>query len=183
MRSIRLFYRIVLLLFAGTFFVTRADAQKIGLKTNALYWATTTLNAGLEIAMSPKTTFELNGAYNPWTFADDKKMRFWLVQPEARYWFCESFEGHFLGIHLHAAQYFGGFGQTRYDGYLAGGGITYGYDWILSPRWNLEAVIGIGYVHLWYYKSPRIYCEKCKVPGCLNYFGPTKIGLSLVYFF
>ncbi|WP_299100630.1 DUF3575 domain-containing protein [uncultured Alistipes sp.] len=161
----------------------QGHAQKIGLKTNILYWAATTPNIGLEIAMSPQTTLEINGAYNPWTFADDKKMRFWLVQPEARYWFCERFEGHFIGLHLHGAQYFGGFDQTRYDGYLAGGGFTYGYDWILSPHWNLEAVIGVGYARLWYDKSPRIHCEKCRTSEHRNYFGPTKIGISLVYLF
>lgn len=162
---------------------TRVHGQKMGLKTNALYWAALTPNIGFEFAMSAKTTLELQGAYNPWTFRGDKKMRFWLVQPEVRYWFCEKFEGHFLGLHLHGAQYFGGFKKNRYDGYLAGGGITYGYNWILSPRWNLEAVIGIGYARLWYDKSPRIYCEKCKTPGHKDYFGPTKIGISFVYVF
>ena len=53
-------------------------------------------------------------------------MRFWLVQPELKYWFCEKSEGHFVGMHLHGAQYFGGFKKKRYDGYLAGGGFTYG---------------------------------------------------------
>lgn len=108
-------------------------------------------------------------------------MRFWLVQPEVRYWLCEKFEGHFLGFHLHGAQYFGGFDRYRYDGYLAGGGMSYGYDWILSPRWNLEAVVGIGYARLWYDKSPCIYCEKCRIPEHRNYFGLTRIGLTLVY--
>lgn len=161
----------------------KGNAQQIGIRTNALYWAATTPNIGLEVALSPRTTIGVDGAYNPWTFPDDKKMRFLLVQPEFRYWFCERFEGHFIGAHLHGAQYFGGFEKTRYDGYLAGAGITYGYDWILSPHWNLEAVIGIGYAYLWYYESPRIYCEKCKFPGDLHYFGPTKVGLTLVYVF
>lgn len=182
MKSGRAFYQIVLICVLSLF-ATTVRAQKIGVKTNALYWIAVTPNVGVEIAMSPKTTFEFSGAYNPWTFADDKKMRFLLIQPEVRYWFCERFEGHFIGIHLHGAQYFGGFTRVRYDGYLAGGGFSYGYDWILSPRLNLEAVIGIGYARLWYDKSPRIYCEKCRIPETLNYFGPTKVGLSLVYLF
>lgn len=182
MKSRIFFYRMAILcvLFLGTM---QVHAQKIGIKTNALYWAVLTPNIGLEIGMSPKTTLEFNGAYNPWTFADDKKMRFWLVQPEFRYWFCERFEGHFIGLHLHAAQYFGGFGQTRYDGYLAGFGFAYGYDWIISPHWNLEALIGVGYARLWYDKSPRIYCEKCLISEQRNYFGLTRLGVSLVYLF
>lgn len=110
-------------------------------------------------------------------------MRLWLVQPELKYWFCEKFEGHFVGLHLHGAQYFGGFKDKRYDGYLAGGGFTYGYDWILSPRWNLETAIGLGYARLWYKESDRILCLKCYENKHKNYFGPTKVALSLIYNF
>lgn len=157
-------------------------AQNVAIKTNTLYWLTTTPTLGVEFSLSSKTTFEVVGAYNPWTFKDDKKMRFWLVQPELKYWTCEKFNGHFIGLHLHGAQYYGGFSSKRYDGYLAGGGFTYGYDWILSPHWNLEAAIGIGYAHLWYKESPRIPCEKCYERKYKNYFGPTKIAISLTYF-
>ena len=110
----------LLLLLAATALTRTVQAQDVALKTNALYWATTTPNLGLEFALKPRYTLELAAAYNPWTFKDDKKMRFWLVQPEARYWFCEKFEGHFVGLHLHGAQFYGGFKDKRYDGYLAG---------------------------------------------------------------
>ena len=106
------------------FISTLAHSQDFALKTNVLYWAAATPNLGMEVALSPKFTLDLSGAYNPWTYKDDKKMRFWLAQPEVRYWFCEKFEGHFIGIHAHGAQYFGGFCEKRYDGYLAGGGVS-----------------------------------------------------------
>ena len=113
----RIFFSIFFLLLFKT-----AYSQDFSLKTNALYWAAATPNIGLEVAVSNKVTLDVGGAYNPWTYSDDRKMRFWLVQPEARYWLCEKFEGHFFGVHLHGAQYFGGFTDKRYDGYLAGGG-------------------------------------------------------------
>ena len=141
----KLFFLCALLCFGGN-----GNAQNVALKTNMLYWGTTTPNASIEVGLSRKFTTDWQLAYNPWTFKDDRKMRFWLVQPELRYWFCESFEGHFVGIHLHGAQYYGGFSDKRYDGYLAGGGVTYGYNWILSSHWNLEALIGAGYARLWY---------------------------------
>lgn len=72
------------------FTCTAAWGQDVALKTNGLFWLTTTPNVGVEVALSPKYTLELAGAYNPWTFKDDKKMRFWLVQPELKYWFCEN---------------------------------------------------------------------------------------------
>lgn len=169
------------LLAIGLVQITRA--QEVAVKTNALMWATTTLNAGVEVALSPKYTLELAAAYNPWTFKNDKKMHLWLAQPELKYWLCEKFEGHFLGLHLHGGQYYGGFSKKRYDGYLAGGGFTYGYNWILSPHWNLEAAIGLGYARLWYTESPRIPCEKCGEEKHKNYVGPTKAAVSLIYLF
>mgnify|MGYP000024328284 FL=1 len=174
-------YKVLLFFLLALGLAQTAKSQDVALKTNTLMWATTTPNLGLEVALSPKYTLELSGAYNPWTFKDDKKMRFWLVQPELKYWLCEKFEGHFIGVHLHGAQYFGGFKKKRYDGYLAGGGFTYGYDWILSSHWNLEAAIGIGYARLWYEESPRVHCEKCGEDKHKNYFGPTKAGVSLIY--
>ena len=164
-------------------FAQGSQAQEVALKTNGLYWLTTTPNVGIELGLARKVTLDLSAAYNPWTFKDDKKMRLWLAQPEVRYWLCERFEGHFVGLHLHGAQYYGGFSDKRYDGYLAGGGLTYGYSRILSPRWSLEAVIGLGYARLWYKESPRIPCEKCHEKKQTNYFGPTKAAVSIIYQF
>lgn len=101
-------YKVLLFFLLVLWVAQTAKSQDVALKTNTLMWATTTPNLGLEVALSPRYTLELSGSYNPWTFKDDKKMRFWLVQPELKYWFCEKSEGHFVGMHLHGAQYFGG---------------------------------------------------------------------------
>ena len=66
---------------------------------------------------------------------------------------------------------------------VAGGGITYGYDWILSPHWNLETLIGIGYARLWYKQRPNLPCAKCFSNKTENYFGPTKLALTVTYLF
>lgn len=76
------------------------SAQNVAVKTNLLYDASTTINLGVEIGLSPKWTLDLSGNYNGWTFNENKKWKHWLAQPEARYWFCERFNGHFLGAHL-----------------------------------------------------------------------------------
>lgn len=159
-----------------------AEAQNPAIKTNGLYWAALAPNAGVEFEVGKKTTVEIFGAYRPWTLRTPDA-RFWLVQPEGRYWLCEPFEGHFFGIHLHAAQYYALSRQKIYDGYLAGGGFTYGYDWILSPHWNLEALIGVGYARLWYKLRPNRPCAKCFSNETQNYFGPTKIAVTISYLF
>lgn len=65
------------LVFAIALAVRTLNAQDVAVKTNALYWALTTPNAAVEVALSQKVTLNLLAAYNPWTFADDKKMHFW----------------------------------------------------------------------------------------------------------
>lgn len=173
-----------ILLFA-TFFcllLPAAKAQNVAVKTNILYLGFATPNAGVEFNTGKRTTLELSGAYRPWTILN-QDARFWLVQPEVRYWLCESFEGHFFGIHLHGAQYYAYLKEKIYDGYLAGCGITYGYAWILSPHWNLETVVGVGYARLWYRQGPDLPCEKCFGNGAANYIGPTKLSISISYIF
>ena len=173
----------ITLILLGLSWNSNLSAQDFAVKTNALYWMTTTPNAAFEFAAGRKLTVNLAAAYNPWTFSNERKMRFWLAQPEVRYWLCEKQEGHYVGLHLHGAQFYGGFNDKRYDGYLAGAGISYGYNWILSPHWNLEAAIGLGYAYLWYKESDRIYCEKCHTDKTKNYVGPTQAAVSLVYVF
>ena len=164
-------------------FLHTAEAQHFAIKTNSLYWAVLAPNVGIEFGVGRNMTMDLSGVYKPWNLRNDNDARLWLVQPELRYWLCEPFEGHFFGVHLHGAQYYAYFNQKIYDGYLAGGGITYGYDWILSPHWNLEALIGIGYARLWYKQRPNLPCAKCFSNKTENYFGPTKLALTVTYLF
>lgn len=157
-------------------------------KVNLLSYAATTLSIGGEVKTSVRTSIDLSVLYNPWSFQDNKKMKHVLIQPEGRYWFCETFHGGFVGMHLHYGKYnVGGIGFTdymkehRFDGWLVGGGISYGYHWILSGRLALEATIGIGYTYLDYGVYP---CEKCaeKIKDkSTSFFGPSRLGVSLIY--
>lgn len=84
-----------------------ASAQQVGVKTNLLYWATTTPNIGTEIAVGKKHTAQVFFGLNPWkqSGGDQSSIRHWLVQPEYRYWFCQSFNGWFLGAHAMGGQF------------------------------------------------------------------------------
>ena len=74
-----------------------------------------------------------------------------------------------------------GMDKYRYEGSLYGGGISYGYQWVLGKRLNLEATIGLGYARIEYdkyeYQAGGDFIKK----DTRNYFGPTKAGLTLVY--
>lgn len=191
---------VVLLIFAS---VGIASAQKVALKNNLLYDATATPNLALELALSKKTTLDLYAGYNPFQILDNnRKWKHWLFQPELRYWFCESFNRGFIGLHLHGGQMnIGGImlpkvGYTtpsenfkdmnlyRYQGWFAGAGVSIGYHWILSDHWNLEASIGGGWAHLWFDKYDCRDCGKKLAPDQKgDYFGLTRATLSLVYLF
>lgn len=190
--KVRLFLFVSCLL---SFFCSRA--QDVALKTNLLSDAMANVNAAVEIGLNPKWTLDLTGDYNGWTIKGHK-WKHWIAQPEARYWFCNRFAGHFLGFHAVGGQFnvgnidlnvkflgsdFGKLANNRYEGWGVGAGIAYGYDWILDKHWNLEAEIGIGYVYLNYNKYK---CEECgsKIgKDHHNYFGPTKAAINLVYLF
>ena len=134
-------------------------------------------------------TMALNGAYNAWKFGNDMKLNHYLIQPELRYWPCRKFEGHFPGVHGHYAYYnvgqipfFSGMEDIIYRGDLYGGGITYGYHWVLGDRFSIEAVIGGGYARMEYDKYRCAGCGERMGHYKRNYFGPTRAGVSLIYF-
>ena len=169
------------------------NAQKAAVKTNFAYWGTAgSPNAGLEFSLGKKTTLELGGGFNLWEFNDNKRAKHWLAQPELRYWFCESFNGHFIGLHGHGAKFnVGGwdipvgrlkaFKDHRYEGYLYGAGLSYGYQWVLSPRWNMELSLGGGYARIHYNQYPCATCGTKEAEGDYNYWGVTKAAVSLIY--
>lgn len=174
-------------------------AQNLAIKSNLLYDVSATVNVGLELGLSDKWTLDMSGNFNGWSTSGEKKWKHWMVQPEARYWLCDKFSGHFFGFHLHGGQYnIGGlkngiqflgidFSQLtdyRYQGWFAGAGIGYGYSWILGRHWNLEAEIGLGYS---YTRADKFECadcgEKVEEDRPHHYVGPTKAALNLIYVF
>ena len=171
------------------------ETPYFALKTNILHDLTTSLNLGVEVRLGRKITLDVPFTLNPWMYnkEDNMKFKFFLVQPELRYWTCEAFNGHFFGLHGHYAYYNVGhlptppFSETmnlyRFEGQLAGAGISYGYHWLISPRWSFEAEIGAGYARLWYDKYPCQTCAKLLTSEKKNYWGLTRAGLSFLFLF
>lgn len=185
---------IALMLSMGSIFTARA--QQAALKTNLLYDATTTPNLGVEVSMGRRSTAQVVYALNPWKFshAETKQLRHWLLMPEYRHWFCQKFNGAYLGVHALGGQFniggidlplpvFDDLDQNRYEGWFAGAGVTFGYQWLLSRHWNLEAGIGLGYLRFHYKQFPCTECGALIQETNKNYFGPTKLALSVMYCF
>lgn len=188
-------FYIILLILTGC--SLQIQGQKAAVKTNLLYGAYTyTPNLSLEVALGGRSTLELGGGYNWFNLKgssqDNKKQVHWLGEIEYRYWFCSKFGGHFMGVHALGTQYnISGhklpllFGKDsdlhRYEGWGAGAGISYGYSFYLGKHWSLEAEIGAGYARLHYDKFDCVNCGRKQATENRNYFGPTKVGISLIY--
>lgn len=172
-------------------------AQDVNIKTNIIPDAALSPNLGVEVGLAPHWSVDLTGQLNLWTI-NEHKWKHWYVQPEARYWFCEYFAKHFVGIHLMGGQYnFGNIKNNinflgtdlsrltdhRYQGWAVGGGIAYGYSFLLNRHLNLELEIGIGYLYTEFKEFECKECGKEVGKGHHNYYGPTKAAINLVYVF
>ena len=177
---------------------SRAEAQKLAVKANALSWLTTTPQAEVEGAVGAHWTVGLAGSWNPWTFGGNKKFKHWEVRPGGRYWLWETFNGHFFGLNAEYAQYnvvgmkatpfglmFSDADEKRYEGSFFGAGVSYGYSWMLSPRWSIEAEAGFGYRYVNYRSYDCVTCGRPTIDGDpqqhKSYFGPTRVAVSLIF--
>jgi len=174
---------VILLLFLAPI---QSSAQQMALKTNLLYDVLLTPSLGGEIKLGKNWTASLMCTYNPIKYGDHKWKNF-SFQPEGRYWFHRAFTGPFVGVNF----LWGGFNIDRMhigglygkhrQGPIVGGGITVGYQHILSDRWSMEFVLGWDYVHATYdqywegdnpYKDGRFTADL---------FLPIGTGITMVY--
>lgn len=187
----------VLVLTVGAMLGVRG--QNVGIKTNLVDDALLDLNLGIEIGLAPRWTLDVPVSLNTWELDNGNRWKHFVVQPGARYWFCDRFGGHFIGFHAHGGLYnVGGFDgklnflgsdwrkikDYRYQGWFVGGGVSYGYAWMLGRHWNLEAELGVGYAYTRYDKFRCTGCgKKIETDQPHHYVGPTKAAINLVYLF
>lgn len=138
-------------------------------------------------------------------YEHDAKMKHWIIQPELRWWTCEKFNGHFFGLHAHSGQFNvggltflpdgwadgftdnegvlhpDGIQHKRFQGWLLGTGVSYGYHWILNDRFSLDFTLGLGYAYLSYDKYGYQRCDPKEAEKFMHYLGPTKIGITAVF--
>ncbi len=173
--------------------------QTIAVKSNLLYDATASINLGIETDLSLKWTAELSGNINAWDMSHGRKWKHWFIQPEARYWFCDHFAGHFVALHAIGGKYnmgglnnsisilgadFSKLSDSRYQGWFAGGGIAYGYALPIGVHWNIEGELGIGWIYTRYDRFECAGCGKKAEEGkSKSFIAPTKAAVNLVYVF
>lgn len=174
--------------------LANSQAPRLAVKSNILYWATVTPNAALELRLAKRWTFDAEVGLNPFKNEKDdgshgKELRHFRLHPEVRYWFCEAYYKHFIGLHVPYVIYnvsdisWLDCDNVRKQGWGAGIGVSYGYAWALSKHWNLEATVGAGWLHLDTKTYPCASCGTQRSHARKNYFGPTQAALNLTYIF
>ena len=80
-------------------------SQKVAVRLNALPATDGAFGAGVSYGRGNKSTVELAGSLRPWKRSEMYVNRYWLIQPEYKYWTCQKFNGFFWGGYLNGAQF------------------------------------------------------------------------------
>ena len=182
----------ILFLLLLLFRLADLHSQTLAVKNDLLTGALSSPNLSVEVKLSDRFTLEAGFHYNPFPAGGDKRWKHWFVQPELRYWMCQPFGGHFFGAHLMYGVYnagdmilplglFKGVRSSRYEGDFLGLGVSYGYHFILSPRWSIETSLGVGFLHIGYERYRCLHCGEQTGGGYKNFIAPTRAAVSLVY--
>ncbi len=187
-----------------------AKHDRYALKMNMLYGiGLMAPNIGLDVAIGEHTTIGVAGGYsnwhNMWDFSDKgpdydpgntykRRLDHFSAGAEFRYWFRRRFEGHFVGVNALWTKFMVGEAKvpplfekmTENDGYLYGGGFTYGYLWQIAPRWGVEFTIGAGIAIVEHDQRPIDFGEGSFALGDPERFrktfvGPTSAGITIVF--
>ncbi len=152
------------------------------LRTNLLYWLTGVPNAGAEWRPSGNVGILLNMGWNHWNWqGEERHYRLWAINPEVR-WYLGQEKRWFIGGEFHTGQYNFKFGDTGRQGPFSGAGVTSGYRLYLSPMFDMDFSLGLGYTTTKYDEYTYFNEVNIKKQTGLTkkIWGPTQVGISLV---
>lgn len=176
--------------FSGMFFLlflffiicntTDLRAQLVTVKTNMADWMTASPNLSAEFVLSDRLSIDMSATASPFKIKDDLYFRHIRLQPELRYWLMSPLTKHYVGFTAFYSTYDVRYKKRGYFGDSYAAGLTYGYNWILTRRWNFELNTGLGFVR---YRLARY--TPGKAHGTPNETGwkiaPVKLGISFIY--
>ena len=163
-----------------------SSGRYVAVKTNLAAWAGTIMNVAADVQVSEHFSVELPVLWCPWYVSDKHAVKTFTIQPEARYWLSKPGAGHFFGVHAHVGWYSVKWNRDRYqdtDRPLLGAGISYGYLLPFNAHWAGEFTLGAGYANMRYDTYYNIDNGARIDTRTKNYWGITRIGLSVVYRF
>ena len=189
MKSLFNIFRIPAVIIAAglILFSTKASAQQVALKTNALMWTTLTPNLGCEIMLGDKYSLDLSafGHHKPYGVGS----KLFAVQPELRYWFSgRPLVREFVGVTTMVARYDIDISNQIYDGYAAAAGLVGGYAFLLGQKWRFELCAGISLLFFsqrQHYRDDNYddyFIEQLPAANSWGYkLFPAKLGVTFTY--
>lgn len=160
--------------------------------TNLLYDAALTPNIGVGISVTDRLTVMADWMFARWSNHD--KRRYWRIyggDVEVRYRIGKNkvgspLGGHHIGAYGSIACYDFQTGRTHKgvlsDKYNYAVGLSYTYALPVTTHLNIDFSLGVGY--LWGTYKKHIPMDDCDVwlsTHKMGWFGPTKVGVSLVW--
>lgn len=134
----------------------QAAAQRLAVKTNVLSLAATAPDIGFELVTGEKVSLALNMTFaqNPYwrdrSLGEEVPTSFFILKPEARYWFNgRPLTRFYAGVNALAASYDFPLWEVLHKGTAAGVGLTAGYVINLGKRLDLELSTGAGLLFYW----------------------------------
>lgn len=164
----------------------QTSSRYVAVKTNLAAWAGTIMNLAADVQVSEHFSVELPVLWCPWYVSDKHAVKTFTIQPEARYWLSKPGKGHFFGVHAHVGWFNVKWNRDRYqdtDRPLLGAGISYGYLLPFNEHWAGEFTLGAGYANMRYDTWYNIDNGARIDTRTKNYWGITRVGLSVVYRF
>ena len=168
------------------------------LHTNMLFDIAAVPNIGAEFYVGKNISVYGNWMYGWWD--NDSRHRYWRIyggELGARWWFggkahAKPLTGHHIGLYgglltfdfeWGGTGYMGGLpGGTLWDRSLVNAGIEYGYSLSVSNHLNIDFSVGLGYLgghYIKYFPFDNEYYRQKEYK--MQFFGPTKIEVSLVW--
>ncbi|WP_283422534.1 DUF3575 domain-containing protein [Chryseobacterium profundimaris] len=133
------------------------NEKSIYVKGNALFIPIGIVNLALEHQLSKKFTVQGDVLISPWKSFAGHELQYYSVSAEGRYYFNEAFKHWYAGINIAASSfvlqkwdywsdgpYYNNFGEVfvtsnlYQKGYSVIFGVTLGYQFKVSERWNID---------------------------------------------
>lgn len=160
----------------------RKEFRPIALRANLLRWATLTPDLGIEWRISPSVGILVDGTYTSWSWKNmERRYALWEVSPEVR-WYLGRQKNGYLGAMFKAGAFNYKLSPTGKQGDIMGGGITGGYRLDINKSLSFDFSLSLGCLHCDYenyviYEGKRVRTAAT----AKNWWGPTSLGVTLVY--
>lgn len=165
--------------------------QFVALKTNLAALGLLVANLGVEFSFGRGFSLDLPFYYSPYDITSKFRVRVLGTQPELRYWLRRDRPGagHFFGLNGTVAGFNISFPRTdRFqdpERALWGMGVSYGYalNFGKNRHWGVEFNLGAGYMNYHLDTFGNVKNGALLDTRKKNYWGITRVGLSLAYKF